>query len=99
MKVLKQAQKLAELREKTDRQLRVIIDNHLTRGLGYVRQMTEAHCRGLVRNADGFRHLAWQEYAQAERFQQVLEAVGKDDARVLELRDALSSRTVRAACA
>jgi len=104
MKVLRQTQKLAELRAKTDQQLLEITGIHLSRGLAYVRQMAEADSRGFFQVAEKFRSLASHEYAEAERLQKLLDTSGKTgriDARFRQLREYLASGspTVRSACA
>ena len=102
MKVLKQTQKLAELRAKTDQQLLEVTDIHLSRGLAYVRQMAEAERHGFFQVAEKCRDLASHEYAEAERLQELLDTPGKTgrlDARFRQLRESLASCAVRSACA
>jgi len=102
MKALTQTRKLAELRAKTDRQLLDVIDIHISRGLACIRQMAEADSGVFLPIGERFRNLACHEYAEAKRLQQLLEAsgnAGHADARLRELREYLSTSTVRSACA
>jgi len=102
MKVLKQAEKLAELRARTDRQLIEVVDIHLNRGFDYIRLMAEADSRGHTEVAERFGNLASLECAEAERLQRILEAAAKPShsaGRLCELRAYLSCYNVRSACA